>query len=94
MLGGILGKAAPAATDLQNVRSWPRLDALADLVILMHLALFERLVRVREIGRGISHARIKPFLVEGISEVIVRHDVLARAGLRVPAAECMAQHVH
>ena len=94
MLGRVLCEPAPAASDFQNVRAGTCVDTLADFVILAHLSLFERLVRAFEIGRRIGHARIEPFFVEGVAEVVVRHDVLLGARLGIAPAERMAHHVH
>ncbi len=76
-------KPAPAAAgfDHQLARLQPQLAA--HQIHLPDLRVLQRVGRPFEIGAGVLHLGIEPELIETVGEVVMRGDVLLRAGKRV-----------
>ena len=85
-------EAAPAAADLQHVtqgRGVPARRTARGGISL--LRVFERRARNLPVEqrRRIRHRRVEPQRVERVAEIVVRDDVLRRAGARIRTQEVL-----
>ena len=87
LLNRQLGESAPAAADLEHMLPGLGAQALEDAAVLRVLGAGQAGVVVgTEEGTRVAHARVEPALVEGIAQVVVRHDVALAAAARVAVA--------
>ena len=88
VLGGVQGKRAPAAADVEEAHARREAELGADQVELVPLRVLERVRRVRraEVGRRVGHLRLEDQRVELVGQVVVVADRTAVAQLAVQTA--------
>ena len=82
--GGELGKAAPAAADLEQRLARLQVDRFCKPAIFVGLRSGQIGGAVLEQGGGIGHARIEPGRIEGVADVVVGVNIAPRLPLGVP----------
>ena len=87
ILGEEAGHAAPAAADIQHFLPRFQGELGGDMRHLLHLRLFQAVIRRLVIGAGILPVLIKEQVIEVIAQVIMMGDILERAAFRVELVE-------
>ena len=82
-LGGVFGKAAPSAADLQKLLARPQIDGLGKPAIFVMLGCGQVRRVVLEQRRRICHAGIEPRRIERVADVVMRIDVAAGLPFRI-----------
>ena len=77
-LGGVFGKAAPAAADLEQFLAGLQIDRFGQPAVFVVLRRGQIGRVVLEQRRRIGHARIEPCRIERVADVVMRIDVAAR----------------
>ena len=79
LLGGVLGEAAPAAADLQDVLAVFDLRCIGDGRILGRLRVLQADIEAGKAGGGVGHAAVEPLGIEVVAKVVVLQNVAPRA---------------
>src|SRR5688500_11401990 len=81
--GGVFGKAAPSAADLQKLLARPQIYRLGKPAIFVVLGCGQVCRVILEQRRRIGHAGIEPRRIERVADIVMRIDVAAGLPFRI-----------